>query len=85
LPALPTAPAWTWSVTPTVSGSSFQVSTSQLAVLTVHDLFGRELLRMDCAGQCGFDLYDHSAGWYIVSLTDRSGQRSEARKVLWQP
>jgi hypothetical protein len=85
LPALPSAPAWTWSVTPTVSGSSFQVSTSQPAGLTVHDLYGRERLSMDCAGQCGFDLSQHPAGWYVVSLTDRSGRRSEARKVLWQP
>ena len=85
LPALPSAPAWTWSVTPTVSGSNFQVSTAQPAALTVHDLYGRERLRMDCAGQCGFDLKDQAAGWYVVSLTDRSGRRSEARKVLWQP
>ncbi len=79
------SPPWSWSVTPTVSGSSFQVSSSQPARLVVHDLYGRELLSMDCAGQCGFDLIDHPAGWYIVSMTDRSGQRSEARKVLWQP
>jgi hypothetical protein len=85
LPALPSAPAWSWSVTPTVSGSNFQVSTSQPAGLTVHDLYGRERLSMDCAGQCGFDLSQHPAGWYVVSLTDRSGRRSEARKVFWQP
>jgi hypothetical protein len=54
-------------------------------VLTVHDLYGRERLSMDCAGQCGFDLSQHPAGWYVVSLTDRNGRRSEARKVLWQP
>ncbi len=85
LPITPQALDWSWSITPTVSGSSFQVSSSQPARLVVHDLYGRELLSMDCAGQCGFDLNDHTAGWYIVSLTDRSGQRSEARKVLWQP
>jgi hypothetical protein len=80
----PTSPSEGWSVFPTSSSGLFTLQSDQPGWLFIHDLYGREVLRLWHEERTTFDLTAQPAGLYLVHLRDVDGKQSLPQKIIRQ-
>ncbi|MBI1192992.1 MAG: hypothetical protein GC205_07455 [Bacteroidetes bacterium] len=73
-----------WSVDPSISSGNYTVTGGSGRWLVVHDLYGREVLRLWHEGTTPFDLTTQPAGLYLVHLRGVDGTRSLPQKIVRQ-
>ncbi|MBI1191783.1 MAG: hypothetical protein GC205_01225 [Bacteroidetes bacterium] len=73
-----------WSINPSIGSGSFTVTGGPSSWLVVHDLYGREVLRLCHEGSTPFDLMAQPAGVYLVYLRAADGTQTLPRKIVRQ-
>ncbi|MBI1191825.1 MAG: hypothetical protein GC205_01435 [Bacteroidetes bacterium] len=73
-----------WSVFPTTSSGLYTLQSDQAGWLMVHDLYGREVIRLWHKQTTPFDLTAQPAGLYLVHLRGADGTATLPRKIVRQ-
>jgi len=80
----PSSASEDWSVFPTISPGLYTLQGDKAGWLIIHDLYGREVLRLWHEERTAFDLTAHPAGLYLVHLRAADGKRSLPQKIIRQ-